>query len=151
MPTFNITGDVDPFLLVSLRRGETIFCESNAMVMMEDALEAGIHVLDRQGRMIYVNRAFTLMTGWRQEELASKSLPLPCWPPEEIDRCETAYRAILAGRADEHGFQLPLMHRDGGRFEARLITAPLIDQEGKHTGWICSLYDVTELQQERAS
>jgi uncharacterized protein (TIGR00266 family) len=39
MPTFAITGDIDPFLLVSLRKGEKIFCESDAMVMMEDALE----------------------------------------------------------------------------------------------------------------
>ena len=39
MPTFTITGDIDPFLHVSLRKGETIFCESNAMVMMENALD----------------------------------------------------------------------------------------------------------------
>jgi uncharacterized protein (TIGR00266 family) len=38
MPTFTITGDVDPFLHVSLQKGEKIFCESNAMVMMEDTL-----------------------------------------------------------------------------------------------------------------
>jgi uncharacterized protein (TIGR00266 family) len=39
MPTFTTTGDVDPFLHVSLRRGEKIFCESDAMVMMETALD----------------------------------------------------------------------------------------------------------------
>lgn len=39
MPTFTVTGDVDPFLHVSLATGETIFCESDAMVMMEDALD----------------------------------------------------------------------------------------------------------------
>ena len=39
MPTFTTTGDVDPFLHVSLRRGEKIYCESDAMVMMETALE----------------------------------------------------------------------------------------------------------------
>jgi len=39
MPTFSVTGDVDPFLHVSLRKGETIFCESNAMVMMEGSLD----------------------------------------------------------------------------------------------------------------
>ena len=36
MPTFTVTGDIEPFLHVSLRKGETIFCESDAMVMMED-------------------------------------------------------------------------------------------------------------------
>lgn len=39
MPVFTTTGDVDPFLHVSLRRGEKIICESDAMVMMESALE----------------------------------------------------------------------------------------------------------------
>ncbi len=39
MPVFSVSGDVDPFLRVALKRGETIFCESDAMVMMEAALE----------------------------------------------------------------------------------------------------------------
>ena len=39
MPVFTITGDVDPFLHVSLRRGESISCESDAMVMMEAPLD----------------------------------------------------------------------------------------------------------------
>lgn len=39
MPSFTVTGDVDPFLHVSLRKGEKIFCESGAMVMMEAPLQ----------------------------------------------------------------------------------------------------------------
>ncbi|AGX87254.1 TIGR00266 family protein [Candidatus Symbiobacter mobilis] len=39
MPTFTVLGDDDPFLHVSLRKGESISCESNAMVMMEDTLD----------------------------------------------------------------------------------------------------------------
>jgi uncharacterized protein (TIGR00266 family) len=39
MPEFTITGDIDPFLHVSLRKGEKIFCESDAMVMMEAPLQ----------------------------------------------------------------------------------------------------------------
>ena len=39
MPKFTVTGDVDPFLHVSLARGETIYCESDAMVMMESTLD----------------------------------------------------------------------------------------------------------------
>jgi uncharacterized protein (AIM24 family) len=38
MAIFTITGDVDPFLHVSLRKGERIYCESDAMVMMQDTL-----------------------------------------------------------------------------------------------------------------
>ena len=39
MPIFSVTGDVDPFLHVSLAKGEMIYCESDAMVMMEAALD----------------------------------------------------------------------------------------------------------------
>jgi uncharacterized protein (TIGR00266 family) len=39
MPTFTVTGDVDPFLHVAMRRGEKIYCESDAMVMMETNLD----------------------------------------------------------------------------------------------------------------
>ena len=39
MPVFTVTGDIDPFLHVSLTRGETIYCESDAMVMMEANLD----------------------------------------------------------------------------------------------------------------
>ena len=39
MPVFTITGDVDPFLHVVLQKGESISCESGAMVMMEETLD----------------------------------------------------------------------------------------------------------------
>ena len=39
MAVFTVTGEVDPFLHVSLNRGERIYCESDAMVMMEAALD----------------------------------------------------------------------------------------------------------------
>lgn len=39
MPNFTVTGEVDPFLHVSLTRGEKIYCESDAMVMMEANLD----------------------------------------------------------------------------------------------------------------
>jgi uncharacterized protein (TIGR00266 family) len=39
MPAFTITGDVDPFLHVSLKQGDKIYCESDAMVMMESTLD----------------------------------------------------------------------------------------------------------------
>ncbi|MGZ8189603.1 MAG: TIGR00266 family protein [Methylococcaceae bacterium] len=39
MAQFTVTGDVDPFLHISLKRSEKIICESNAMVMMESTLD----------------------------------------------------------------------------------------------------------------
>ena len=39
MAEFSLVGSPEPFLHVAMRRGDKIFCESNAMVMMEDPLE----------------------------------------------------------------------------------------------------------------
>lgn len=39
MATFTVTGGEDPFLHVSLVKGDRIICESDAMVMMEDPLD----------------------------------------------------------------------------------------------------------------
>ncbi|MEO6352098.1 MAG: TIGR00266 family protein [Burkholderiaceae bacterium] len=44
MTVFTSTGDVDPFLHVALTKGDKIYCESDAMVMMEATL-------DLKGRM----------------------------------------------------------------------------------------------------
>ncbi|MGD9888724.1 MAG: TIGR00266 family protein [Halothiobacillaceae bacterium] len=39
MTTFSVLGDDDPFLHVSMQQGDKIYCESDAMVMMESNLE----------------------------------------------------------------------------------------------------------------
>ncbi|MBB1126957.1 TIGR00266 family protein [Thiospirillum jenense] len=38
MPIFTVTGEIDPFLHIHLRKGEKVFCESGAMVMLEAVL-----------------------------------------------------------------------------------------------------------------
>jgi uncharacterized protein (TIGR00266 family) len=39
MAVFSLLGTPDPFLHVAMKLGDKIYCESNGMVMMEDALE----------------------------------------------------------------------------------------------------------------
>ncbi|MBF0342715.1 MAG: TIGR00266 family protein [Nitrospirae bacterium] len=39
MPEFQVVGNVDPFLLVTLKKGERIYAESDAMVTMDAVLE----------------------------------------------------------------------------------------------------------------
>lgn len=39
MAVFTVSGDIDPFLHVAMQRGESIYCESDAMVTMDAALD----------------------------------------------------------------------------------------------------------------
>lgn len=69
MPVFTVTGDVDPFLHVSLRRGEKIFCESGAMVMMEAPLHVKGQMRGGLGRALM--RRFANDESLFQQEIAA--------------------------------------------------------------------------------
>lgn len=51
---------------------------------------------------------------------------------------------VLGGHAPPQGIEIRLMRKNGERFDALLIEAPLIDSEGRHIGWMGSMVDVTE-------
>ncbi|GAA5784169.1 PAS domain-containing sensor histidine kinase [Chitiniphilus shinanonensis] len=116
---------------------------------MEDSLVTGLRAMDKQGRILYVNRAFCEMVGYRAEELIGHHPPMPYWPPEELERCEAVFESILGGRLDPNGFAVRFMRRNGERFDVRVYASRLIDGEGEHIGWMGSMYDITELRRER--
>lgn len=111
---------------------------------MEDSLFTGLRARDLDGRIIYVNPAFCRMTGFSASELVGLSPPMPYWVPEEYDATLTAHQKVLAGLAPSEGVELPLQRKNGERFDALIYEAPLIDAEGRHTGWMGSVLDVTE-------
>ena len=116
---------------------------------IENSLVTGILAMDGTGRILYANRAFSEMIGWSAEELLDQSPPKCYWPPEDMARCQMVQDAILSGQFDTNGFQIKMMRRNGERFDVRIYVAPLVDDVGQHTGWISSVYDITELQHER--
>jgi hypothetical protein len=116
---------------------------------MEDSLVSGMVALDLDGCIRYVNRAFCQMVGMEADELMGRSTPMPYWPPECVDACRHVFDAIQRGEAPLNGFSTRYMRRNGERFDVRLYASALIDDAGRHAGWMASLYDVTELKRER--
>ncbi len=116
---------------------------------MENSLVTGLRAMDTDGKLSYVNRAFANMVGWSEAELIGAKPPMVFWPPECLDVCANAYQAILRGECPANGFELRFMRNDGERFDVRLYSSKLIDSHGVHRGWMASMYDVTELKQER--
>ncbi|MDD2987707.1 MAG: PAS domain S-box protein [Zoogloea sp.] len=111
---------------------------------MEDSLNTGMRARDLKGRITYVNPAFCRMVGWSAEELVGLLPPMPYWAPEALERTLTVHEMVLGGNAPAQGIEIRLMRRNGERFDALLIEAPLIDSEGRHIGWMGSMVDVTE-------
>ena len=123
---------------------EALRAENALRTAMEDSLTVGMRARDLQGRIIYVNPAFCRMTGFSSEELVDRSPPMPYWVPEQLDETMALHQAVLAGDAPPDGFEITFQRKDGERFEALIYEAPLIDGNGRHTGWMASVLDVTE-------
>jgi PAS domain S-box-containing protein len=116
---------------------------------MEDSLVSGICAMDTTGRTLHVNRAFCRMVELNAAQLLGRLPPQPYWAPETATHCEQIFAAILRGECPVNGFSLRFQRRNGERFDVRLYASPLIDGEGRHTGWVSSMYDITELRRER--
>lgn len=110
---------------------------------MEDSLTTGLRARDLDGRIHYVNPAFCRMVGWSENELVGRDPPMPYWPPEDREPLERLLGRVLAGQAPREGFETRLMRRDGERFDALIFEAPLIDAQGRQTGWMGSVLDVS--------
>jgi len=111
---------------------------------MEDSLTVGMRARDLSGRITYVNPAFCRMVGWSAEALVGAMPPMPYWLPEDMEQTYAIHQAVMRGDAPQDGFEIVLRRRNGERFNALIYEAPLIDSDGRHTGWMASVLDVTE-------
>ena len=111
---------------------------------MEDSLLTGLRALDLEGRLTYVNPAFCQMVGLSAEQLLGTSIPAPYWPTEQIEEYRQRLQARLAGqRAPREGFESVFMRADGSRLPVRVIEAPLVDAQGRQTGWMSAILDLS--------
>lgn len=83
MALMSLVGSPEPFLHVNLQRGEKIFCESNAMVMMENNLEIGGKL--RGGILQSFIRKFTAGESLFQQEITATHGEGDCLLAPELD------------------------------------------------------------------
>ncbi|NVO07946.1 MAG: PAS domain S-box protein, partial [Rhodoferax sp.] len=117
---------------------------------MEDSLLVGMRARDLQGRIIYVNPALCDITGYRADELLGKLPPYPYWHPEDLPRHWKDNDAALSGQAALTGFESRVRHKDGHDVHTMVYTAPLIDADGQHSGWMSSVVDISAQKQVEA-
>jgi PAS domain S-box-containing protein len=117
---------------------------------MEDSLLVGMRARDPSGKIIYVNPALCAMVGYSADELLGRRPPYPYWHPDDQERHERESEDALQGRAAPHGFESRIRHKDGHDVITMVYTAPLVDAQGVHRGWMSSVVDITAQKQAEA-
>jgi diguanylate cyclase (GGDEF)-like protein/PAS domain S-box-containing protein len=92
-------------------------------------------------RIIYVNEAFTAMTGYSSAEAVGNTprmLQSPHTDQRELGRLRTALR-----RWEPVQVELLNLHKDGREFWVQFIIVPVADADGWFTHWVSIQRDVT--------
>ena len=127
-----------------LQAQKALVAETNFRRAMENSMLTGMRALDLNGRITYVNPAFCEMTGWSESELIGAVAPFPYWPEQDHDALMARLEDEISGRHTPAGFQVRVKRKSGSLFDARMYVSPLIDAQGRHTGWMTSMTDITE-------
>lgn len=113
---------------------------------MEDSLVTGLRARDLAGRITYVNPAFCHMVGFAAEALVGQQQP-PYWPPELRSTYEARQAQRMAEGVPAHesrdGFETVFMRRNGERFPVLIFEAALIGADGRQTGWMSAVMDLS--------
>jgi two-component system sensor histidine kinase DctS len=110
---------------------------------MENSLVTGLRARDLEGRITYVNPAFCQIVGYPAEEIVGKLPPMPYWAPEAMAEYQTRFANVLAGKVTPQ-FETFFLRPDGERVPVLVFEAPLVDNDGKQTGWMGSILDISD-------
>ncbi len=110
---------------------------------MENSLVTGLRARDLEGRVTYVNPAFCQIVGLPPEELVGKAPPMAYWAPEAMADYQQRFASVLAGTVTPQ-FETIFQRSDGVRVPVLIFEAPLVDSEGRQTGWMGSILDISD-------
>ncbi len=107
-----------------------------------DSLRDGLSVFNKDGVRIKVNKAFSGMTGYTEDELINGKPPFPFWPPEHMKDIREAFKIMMQGNMRET--EMVFMRRNGERFPVLVSASYMRDEHGRITNLINSIKDITE-------
>lgn len=111
---------------------------------MENSLVTGLRARDLDGRVTYVNPAFSQMVGIAAEEIVGHLPPMPYWAPEAMSEYQRRFSQVVAGTVTPQGFETIFQHADGRRIPVLIFESPLVDDAGKQSGWMGSILDISD-------
>ncbi len=131
-------------------REETLRADSDFRKAMEDSVLTGLQAVSPDGRILYVNKAFSELVGWGGAELIGQMPPYVFWDEAEREANWQRMRENMVHGAKTEGIELGVRRRDGRPMDVRQHVSPLVNSQGEQTGWMIAMTDITEQRRARA-
>ncbi|HEX8181096.1 MAG TPA: PAS domain S-box protein [Pyrinomonadaceae bacterium] len=106
-----------------------------------------IIALDTEGLITLWNSAAERIYGWREEEVLGR--PLPTVPMAQREELQRNHRAAVAGR-NFVNLEVQRQRKDGTLIDVAISTAALKDADGRPSGVLALIADVTERKRAEA-
>lgn len=113
---------------------ETVLASTSAAIMVTD-------LADADHRIVYVNPAFTLLTGFKEAELLGCNPRLLQGPDTDLDVVREIHEAVAAGVSIRR--EILNYRKNGEPFWSDLAIDPIRDAEGSLVGFVGVQYDAT--------
>jgi len=123
------------------KRAEESLREANeTLLAIVAASPVAIMTLDRDGKVMNWSPSAERIFGWSEQEVAGRLNPIV--PEDKLDEFRTDFSRVLGG--EEYSKEVRRRKLDGSLIDISISTAPLRDAEGKITGAVGIMEDITE-------
>ncbi|MBU1741216.1 MAG: PAS domain S-box protein, partial [Proteobacteria bacterium] len=109
-------------------------------------LAAGIVIIDTRGLCRQTNDKFADMVGYPAEVLIGRPL-MSLTHPDDIEVSVEQIEALKSGRMDSYSIEKRYLRRDDGWFWAEACVTGIEDDDGRLTGLVGVITDITERKQ----
>jgi diguanylate cyclase (GGDEF)-like protein/PAS domain S-box-containing protein len=146
---------IDPDTLMAVVQDITIAIEQELRIradqqrfraIFENIRDYAICIIDLDGRIDEWNRSLQRLGGWEAADVTDAAIDI-LFPPDGVDRAESA---ALLDRARQHGtaeFEGWCVRKDGNAFWGNTVATVLPDADGRATGYVLVIRDLTERKQ----
>lgn len=127
------------------KRAEEVLYKSHAMLDATfDSLTDAIFILDDQAVVVECNRAVSRIFGYRQDEIQGQTTEFLHVDKSALEE----FRQHLYTPTENEGrldlFELRMKRMDGTIFATENSVLPLVNVQGRRSGWVSVVRDITE-------
>lgn len=117
--------------------------ESASLVLPAvDQIQEGILITDAGGRILYVNAAFELQSGWKAEEIVGQSPSILKSGTHSDSFYGEMWNRLLSGHA--YRGEMQNRRKDGTIYNVEKVITPIFDENGRISRFVSTDRDVTE-------